>query len=609
MEIENLKESESVHVHSFVTKQLDQSDILATSNKLPDDDFASDELRSKLLPPPYDPFKLSILVESSSILSSAIDVMEVNIDAFGFELVPSVDDETFKMLKEEQEAALGTRPDDKGTRTDAPNRTETEIEIEYRTVTNFFKYVNRKLSYTQLRKRTRRDYELIGNAFWEILRNHVTSKITGIEWLPAHTVRIGRVDKRFTDYIARVKVSDTEIEERPDKIKFRRYAQIQEAGTKPVWYKEFGDPRIMDAETGGRASVTRNKEGRVTKIAPENDTDFPKFNVQKFEKGRMKVATEVIHFANYKTSRSLPYGTPRWIGNLISIIGSRTSEEINLQYFDNKTVPPGMLLVQGGRITKDTVSRITNHIKDNVKGSKNFHSILVVEATAKENQNPNLPAPAIPRLQWVSMKDSQNGDALFQKYDQENIMKVISSFRFWAGYVGRTKEINLATARVAKELSEEQVFQPERAEFDSIINRTLMVEMGVNYWEHKTKGPQLSTPKETAEILDRLKPYLTGDEGRTIAAQILGKDLEELGEDVDWSKRPMALILAELTKMGGLINSPSKGLGVSEDENEPEDGAPKVETVEKFVTKLMSVRKALSLAESKDSEIEMRGAE
>ena len=189
----------NVAIRSFVEKAVQQSDIMPTSNVLSPDDFKREGLTNKLLPPPFDPGQLCIISENSSILNQCIDVMEVNIESFGMELVPSVDDETFEKLKKEQEKKLGPREADKGTPTDTPNAGETEIELEFRKLTNFFKYINRKRSYIQIRRLLRRDYELTGNAYWEILRNHVTQKITGVEWIPSAQMRIGRMDKRFTD--------------------------------------------------------------------------------------------------------------------------------------------------------------------------------------------------------------------------------------------------------------------------------------------------------------------------------------------------------------------------------------------------------------------------
>lgn len=515
-------------IDSFVIKAVETSNILSTSNKVMEDEFSKSGLNNKLLPPPYDPWKLSVMAEQSSILGQCIDVMEVNCDSFGYDFEPSTDDETFKEIKEAQEKLYG-------------ENNENEVDFEYNQLKNFFKYINRTLSYTQLKRRTKRDYELTGNGYWEILRNHLTQQITGAEWLPSPTMRLARIDKKFTNYMAKRKVSDTIIETYPDKKKFRRFAQIKESGNKPVWFKEFGDPRIMDAETGAYAVIERNDRGFITTITPEPvDSNWPAFDVVKFKSGKMTLATEILHFVNYNSSRALPYGTPRWIGNLISIMGSRASEEVNYMYFDNKTVPPGMLLVSGGKLTKSTVDRVTNHIRDHIKGQKNYHSMLVVEAHSKID-NPNMPAPTSPKLEWVPMKDAQNSDSLYQKYDQQNIDKIVSSFRFWPGFVGRVKDVNRATADTARKLSEEQVFEPERMEFDSIINRSILVEMGINYWEHKSKGPQLSTPQDKAELADNFKGSMTIKELRLVAGQVFNKELEEL-EDTPWAEFPITML-------------------------------------------------------------------
>ena len=53
-------------------------------------------------------------------------------------------------------------------------------------------------------------------------------------------------------------------------------------------------------------------------------------------------ATELLHFALH--SPRSPYGVPRWIGNLLSVLGSRQMEEVNYLYFSNKSVPPLALL-------------------------------------------------------------------------------------------------------------------------------------------------------------------------------------------------------------------------------------------------------------------------
>ena len=49
-------------------------------------------------------------------------------------------------------------------------------------------------------------------------------------------------------------------------------------------------------------------------------------------------ATEILHFRVHNPRSA--YGVPRWIGNLLAVLGSRQAEEVNFLYFENKSVPP-----------------------------------------------------------------------------------------------------------------------------------------------------------------------------------------------------------------------------------------------------------------------------
>src|SRR5207253_7971441 len=107
----------------------------------------------------------------------------------------------------------------------------------------------------------------------------------------------------------------------------------------------FGDPRVVSQLTG---AVCPDVESLLRK----HPQDAP--------------ATEMIHFAIH-APRS-PYGIPRWMGALLSVLGSRESEEVNYLYFSNKSVPPLALLVSGGKLSEASVPRIQNFIEENLKG-------------------------------------------------------------------------------------------------------------------------------------------------------------------------------------------------------------------------------------------------
>ena len=72
------------------------------------------------------------------------------------------------------------------------------------------------------------------------------------------------------------------------------------------------------------------------------------------------------------------------------------------------------------------------------------------------------------------------------------------------------------------------MFAPEREAFDAVINRTLLPQLGIAHWMHKSKGPQLTTPRETAELLRHARDYLSIEEGRDIVGKVFGTQLEEI---------------------------------------------------------------------------------
>ena len=73
---------------------------------------------------------------------------------------------------------------------------------------------------------------------------------------------------------------------------------------------------------------------------------------------------------------------------------------------------------------------------------------------------------------------AQSGDAMYDKYDTKAEEHVRVGFRLPHMFIGRSEDMNFATAQIAYQVAEAQVFQPERTEFDEIINKTLMKELG-----------------------------------------------------------------------------------------------------------------------------------
>ncbi|MDR2137356.1 MAG: hypothetical protein LBO68_03620, partial [Synergistaceae bacterium] len=269
MEISNGKEG-----RAYVIKGREISSPV--SMKMAEDPFAG-QYGDGILEPPYSLEYLAQLPDHSNILAQCVEAMETNIDGFGFMLEPIGDAD----------------PENDGKYTKA-------IEEERKRLLHFFEFCNPDIPYSQLRRRVRRDLETLGNGYWEIIRDG-QGEIAWIEHIEAHTMRLTKLDAQRVDVTLAIRDDESnEFREYPYKKLFRRFVQIRNG--RKVYFKEFGDPRVIDSRNGRPAG---DEDTAVERIVP---------------------ATEVIHFKLY--SPHSPYGVPRWIGNLLAVLGSRQAEEV-----------------------------------------------------------------------------------------------------------------------------------------------------------------------------------------------------------------------------------------------------------------------------------------
>lgn len=483
-------------------------------------------LGTDMVAPPISPDSLLRRVEESYALRPNIDAYVTNIDGFGYNLKPAIDLDSKKASDLIRDAIVmeqihtSTDLEDFGDTSEtaiAAKRIEIEraSHIERLRLEIFFNSPSVGMSLTALRKRLRYDLEATGNAYIEVVRNKM-NYITQLTHLPTSEVRLlkrGSPTKvKMKRRISPIAYSSYDIKRR-----FRRFAQKAEGSNKVVYFKEVGDPRLMSSRTGVYYA------------------DFKDMQLNEAEHD--EVATEVIHLSIYDP-RS-PYGMPRWQGATMAVLGGRAAEEVNYNYFDEKTIPPGFLLVSGAPLKHGADKKIEQYMKDHLKGRRNFWTIMVIEAHMKELGPGEQPPRA--RIEWVPMTDQNQSDALFQNYDERNGEKIGNMFRLPKLLRGEMKDFNRSTATEALNYAEHQVFEPERQAFDEVINEVLFPIMDVKYWRFSSNSPMNRDPVELADILDKIGPkYLTGKEARDILEEdVLNRNLEDIDED--WARKPFEI--------------------------------------------------------------------
>jgi PBSX family phage portal protein len=411
-----------------VDQTSDRSQDRGMSKVKPQEDYWKN-WQDRFIEPPLNMEFLATVEEYSTIVQQCVEAMEINIEGFGHMLRPLIMRDTLK----EGDPVLKTMDD------------------ERRRVDNFLKRATGGDSMVAFRRKLRHDQETTGNAYIEVVRHPVSGALDRLVHVPSYQIRLGKTDPSFTEYTYKCQVETGagkhEVEEIKEVKRFRRYLQMQHGvatGGDVVWFKEYGDPRVIDCKTGEVVA-----EDKIKGFPPEQK------------------ANEVIHLRIY--SSRTPYGLPRHKGCLITLLGDREAEEVNYTTLKSNNIPSMIVAVSNGLLTPETVQRMKDFVKEQIQGSSNYSRFLILEAEGIFEGTD----PGQIRLDIKPLTSQQTRDQLFQEYGKANREKVRECFRLPPIFVGRSEDYTRATAESSRRLADEQIFRPERDEMDHLFNRLL----------------------------------------------------------------------------------------------------------------------------------------
>lgn len=357
------------------------------------------------------------------------------------------------------------------------------------------------------------DRETYGIAYLEVIRNSVGEVVQIEHIVEPTTIRVTKPMPPYVDYIYHYKGRK---ESRRKKFKSYR----QQIGGKVVYFKEFGDPRRMDKHTGKYA-----KEGDVQPITDDNS------------------ANEILEFKIGSKS----YGKVRWIGQVLTIDGARRAEVLNNNYFRKGRHTPLMIIVKGGTLSDDSFNKLQDYMND-IEGERGQHAFMILEA---ENKDTKLDFSDVsqPTVEIKELANILQKDELFQEYQSNARRKAQSSFLLPDLYVGYTTDFNRATAQTAMEVTEKQVFQPERESLAWTINNKLLNGYGFKYVGVKFDTPDLTNPDDIQKILNVAERAggLTMNDARDLAYNTLGKNAEPYDDEI--GNIPLALLKVQQTAL------------------------------------------------------------
>lgn len=364
--------------------------------------------------------------------------------------------------------------------------------------------------------------ETYGIAYLEVIRD-VAGDVTQIEFIK-DTPSVTKT-KQLNPYVDTVYYHKGQ--EIPRRKRFCKYKQ--EIGGKTVYFKEFGDPRIMDMRNGKYLA-----DGETLDLAYQANEvmDFP-------------IGTE-------------PYGEVRWIGQTLGVDGSRRAETLNNNYFVNGRHTPLAIVINGGTLTDDSYEKLQEYL-DDIRGENGQHAFLLLE-TENLDGHTDFEQTQKPDIALKDLASILQKDELFQDYLDNNRRKVQSAFQLPDLYVGYTTDFNRATAQTAQEVTEQQVFQPERKSLAWAINNRLLNGYQFKYVECYFLAPDISNPDDLYKLLTVCNNAggLTPNDARKIIFNAYGETAEDYSEE--WGNVPLSYANSQAKARSGDVGQIAEAL-------------------------------------------------
>ena len=551
------------------------------SKEMANDPFVRLEATGKIVPPPFDPLTLAVMPENNTELGPAIEAMVVNVGSFGWRLEPRLpvsERTSIEMLK--------------------------ELANERIIAENFFRNAfDDENSLEEFRDKIRRDLEGVGGFFVEFLEVPGTGELDGLNHIPAWMCRLGKQDSEpteFTSIAVMKKVQFTEesandtgsdgedgedaegrVRVRKQKLvedfdfelvpqrrfkRFRRFVQVR--GGRTVWFKERGDPRLIDARDGSVVPKDKLLERDQGEVDMRFTLDGEAVVVRRGEVGfPIKWAANSMKYVHFYSARS-PYGLPRYIGHLFSIYGSRAAEEINYISFKNNNIPSAVIMVQNGQLTQESTERL-QEFTEAVMSDDNYTKYLVLEG---EPIMEGARDPGNYKIEIQPLTKDQHTDALFVNYQDHNDERVRRAFRFPPIFVGKSDDFTGRTIDASRRLGDEQVFQPERAREDNFFTKQVLLDLGV------FRSTFRSNSAFVAENGDIIRMMAAGEKtggltpriARKVFGRVLNEDLGDIDPDKFDPDVPFALTLVDRM----MSNSSTEANGGGEASSQGRIGAP-----------------------------------
>lgn len=406
--------------------------------------------------------------------------------------------------------------------------TPEQIESTSQEIVEWFGSLPDDGTFLSMRKRAYKDF-LNGNAFIEVVRNK-GGEIATLSLIPFYTMRVcGRAEK--VSDARRYAVQGREWVQVMKPIRRRLFVQIV-SGIK-VFFKEFGDERLIDAATGTEVAETANP------------------------------AHEVLWFRNYSPMDE--YGVPRWASMITDAMGHRKAGEVNYAMFEANMIPRLAIICEGGQWTNPQMEAICDAIEEHA-GTAAFHAPLLLTMPPVETMGPSgTTETTTPKIRLEQLSKAFSDDGMFLGYQDSAETNVRSAYLLPEVLVGRSKDLTYGSVRASLETAETQVFAAARAEDDAVWNQLVAdTSRKRSAWRRfriASKRAAIADVESVAAMIREAKDSLTINDVRKVSGEALSQQFPAREEA--WASVPNG-VLAKLTGAGSLAVQPDESIRLTE---------------------------------------------
>jgi capsid portal protein len=354
-----------------------------------------------------------------------------------------------------------------GPKADEQNK---EVQAEKTRIENLFGQCNEKHSFLTVRLKKQLDKEVIHGGFIEVLCDQETLDPNLFYYVPGTWMRVTALDKDPILIFVNM-YRDGELKKVGVWRRFRRFCRA--LPTKELqWFKEFGDPRILNRKTG---DYYKDEKGS---FILEKDIKEKKLNADTFQDR----ATEIWWFRD--TYGGDIYPVNDWVGAISAIRGAYLAAWCNYDVLDHGGMPPWLLLVFG-RLAKGTrafLDKLVQKWRD--PRSYSDPGVLEIEPNLMSFSNTGGTKAG---AEFVSMRDMRNEEAMFTKYTDQCRKIIGGVLRVPPVLYGYTEGAG-GTNYAAIETFQTQVIEPMQVANDERVNVELIqARLGIYNWKVKTR--------------------------------------------------------------------------------------------------------------------------